>query len=152
MRCARTLAAPTAGSRVGWGGCCCCRRRWRAWPTSHISVRRLDTEWLVSPGQGVAVSTTKPASALTRDDLAESAPPEAGTCRRHRARLDTCLGRAWSGRRCYDDGPGRPGGHRRQGEPSGRQAGGEAFCWLAAWLAVNQSRPRRVPGIEYYDL
>jgi hypothetical protein len=63
MRCARTLAAPTAGSRVGWGGCCCCRRRWRAWPTSHISVRRLDTEWLVSPGRGVAVSTTKPASA-----------------------------------------------------------------------------------------
>ena len=38
--------------------------------------------------------------------------------------------------------------HRGVGE---RRAGERAFCWLTAWLAVNQSRPRRVPGIEDMD-
>ena len=93
----------------------------------------------------------KVASTLTRDDLARPAPPESNGCRRHRARLNTRLDRAWSGRRCYDDGPGRPGGYRRRGEPSREwraARGGAAIFWLAVDLEVNQSTPRHFTGIE----
>ena len=93
----------------------------------------------------------KVASTLTRDDLARPAPPESNGCRRHRARLNTRLDRAWSGRRCYDDGPGRPGGYRRRGEPSREwraARGGAAIFWLAVDLELNQSTPRHFTGIE----
>ena len=94
----------------------------------------------------------KVASTLTRDDLAR---PESNGYRRHRARLNTRLDRAWSGRRCYDDGPSRPRGHRRRGEPSRRwqPATQQAFCRrFVGWLAMNQSTPRAFTGIYMVDL
>jgi hypothetical protein len=96
---------------------------------------------------------TEPCDAALSSQIDHGAQAAAGgiaPAARHLSLAWPCLE---AGRRCYDDG-GRVGqgaiavGASYRGD-GGRRAGERAFCWLTAWLAVNQSRPRRLPGIEH---